>query len=484
MIFMAKNQIKDIVLSNKNVQKRAGLLGLTREDIKKKSEISLTPKRGPEQIGSTQTATPNQKNIAISSPRQDNVITPPTLKPSEHTATDGPLLIASPHHRKWFSILIIMGVLLATILIIGLIATPSLSSAKINVTPRSEDVDVAYNFTAKLTPDNGSLGFQIISIPKIEKSKEIPATREEDVFKKAEGPIVIYNSYSSANQRLIKNTRFESPEGKIYRLTQSVVVPGTRVKNNETEPGSVEVTVVADSPGQEYDIGNSDFSIPGFKGDPRYGKFYARSKPGVPISGGFSGKKKIADEKDIVAARGELKNLIREELIKNALSQKPADYVMYDDGMFFDFEDGDISSNENILLKDTVSITERGSAKIIIFNNRELSNLIAQKGISDWDNSDIFIPEIEKLDLKIKNREKFDISQASSTNFSLNGKVKIIWPIDREALKNKIRGTKKSLFQAVLADFKNVKKADATVNPFWTNKFPENIDKIEVLDGL
>ena len=120
---------------------------------------------------------------------------------------------------------------------------------------------------------------------------------------------------------------------------------------------------------------------------------------------------------------------------------------MYDDGMFFDFEDGDISSNENIILKDTISIIEKGSVQIIIFNNKELSKIIAEKGVNDWDNSDIFIPEIEKLDFKIKNKEKFDVSQASSTSFSLSGKVKIIWLIDKEALKTRSEGPKSHYFK-------------------------------------
>ena len=79
-------------------------------------------------------------------------------------------------------------------LIVGFIATPSLSSAKINIVPRSEDVDVAYDMAAQTTPDNGSLGFQTISIPKIERGKEIPVTKEEDVFKKSGGTYCYYNS--------------------------------------------------------------------------------------------------------------------------------------------------------------------------------------------------------------------------------------------------------------------------------------------------
>ncbi len=482
---MPKNQIKDIVLPNKGPEKKRGLLSLTREEIKKKSASDLIPEERAKPKGKPKPVIFPVGASTETLPGDIKAKEIPSVKKSESEGIeDEEIEVVKPRQKRAALIAGIVGAGTALISLLGFIATPYLSSAKIYITPRNEDIAAAYDIEAKLAPASGELGFQVISIGQIERTKEIPATKEIEVFKKAEGPIVIYNAYNSANQRLIKNTRFESPDGKIYRLIQSVVVPGASVKNGGTVPGSIEAVVSADSPGEEYNIGNADFTIPGFKGDPRYEKFYARSKPGSPITGGFAGKKKTADEKDIEAARNELKNSITEELAKTAMSQKPAEYIMYDDGMFFNFEDGDLSPKENIILKDTVSISEKGGVEIAILDGGELAKMIAKMGVPDWDGSPIVVPEMDKLDFKIKNKEKIDINQANSINFRLNGNIKVIWKIDMDSLKEKIRGAKKSLFQDVLGQFKNIKKAEAVITPFWTGKFPETPEKIKIFENF
>lgn len=480
---MPKKQIKDVVAPNKDrdFRKKYGLSSITREDIKKTSATASAPSErlSIKELSILKPATTQEKPADVPA-----VYKKTTPSPTAFSSDVQELPVPETSKKKKILLSFAgVGALFTLVFIAGFMATPFLSSAKIYITPRNEEIEIAYGISAERNPTEKTLGFQVISIPKIEKTKEIPATKEVEIFKKAEGPIVIYNSYNSSSQRLIKNTRFESPNGKIYRLTQSVVVPGASVKNGEMEPGSIQVIVTADSPGEEYNIENADFTIPGFKGDPRYGKFYARSKPGTSISGGFAGKKKVADEKEIEAARSELKNQIREELTKTAMSQKPSDYIMYEDGLFFEFEDGETKQNENVILKDTVSVLEKGSVQAIIWNEKDFSKTLAQIGILDWDDADtIIIPEIENIDFKIKDRDKLNISGANTVNFSANGKIKVIWQIDGALLKDKIRGAKKESFQDVLGGFRNIKKAEAAIQPFWTGRFPENTNKIKILE--
>ena len=98
---------------------------------------------------------------------------------------------------------------------------------------------------------------------------------------------MIYNKYSAEAQIFVKDTRFETPEGKIYRIDRAVTVPGMKNSGGQTVAGSVEATVYADKSGSEYNIGFSDFTIPGLKGGLKYEKFYARSK--TPMTGGMKG---------------------------------------------------------------------------------------------------------------------------------------------------------------------------------------------------
>ncbi len=473
---MAKNIIKDIVPPGKTSEKKKGILSLSREEIKKGSAPFLTvDKIRPPEKPKTEAVLP-EPGKTLPAPEE-------TGETFDYAPERGGGTPESSGKKKlfWITIAIMAGIALVSVL--GFLLTPVLSSAKVFVTLRSDDVETGYEMEAKLDPPSGELGFQVISVNQIEKTKEIPATEEVELIKKAEGPIVIYNAYGSQNQRLIKNTRFESPDGRIYRLTQSVVVPGALVKNGEMTPGSIEAIVTADSPGEQYNIENTDFSIPGFKGDPRYGKFYGRSKPGTPIAGGFAGKKKVAGEKEIESARNELKELIQEELVKSASAQKPANYVMYTDGMFFAFEDGGVAAKENLILKDTVYVSQKGSVKIIIMGKDELMRAIAKVALSDWDGSGVSIPEIEKLDFKLKNKDKINPEEAVSLSFNVSGMVKIIRQIDQELLKTKILGAKKTSFQAVLGEFKNIKKAEAVIKPFWSGKFPENREKIKIFEN-
>jgi len=105
--------------------------------------------------------------------------------------------------------------------------------------------------------DKADLPLEIMQLDMTER-KTAKATGVENVEKKASGRIVVYNEFSSAPQKLIATTRFETPDGKIYRIKDAVTVPGA---------GSVEATVYADQPGEEYNIDLTDFTIPGFKGN-------------------------------------------------------------------------------------------------------------------------------------------------------------------------------------------------------------------------
>ena len=92
--------------------------------------------------------------------------------------------------------------------------------------------------------------------------------------KKAHGSVVIYNEYNSSPQTLVATTRLESSDGKIFRLTKNIVVPGTTVVGGSPQPGAIEAEVVADQAGSEYNIDQTKFTIPGFSGGPKFDKFY------------------------------------------------------------------------------------------------------------------------------------------------------------------------------------------------------------------
>jgi len=304
-------------------------------------------------------------------------------------------------------------------------------------------------------------------------SKEIPATVEKELNRKASGNIVIYNTYSSKSQKLVKRTRFETPDGKIYRIDKPVIVPGTTVQEGEIIPGSIEVTVYADIPGENYNIELTDFTIPGFKGDPRFEKFYARSE--TPMNGGFSGVVKTASLEEIKYAREELQNSLKETLLSQ--TQIPGDFILYDDAVFFMF---DVSDTDTETTKNFVKITENGKLYGVIFNKGELSNYIAKNTTASYDGSDVTVQELEDLKFSLSNDSNFNPVEDEKIDFSLSGEATIVWKIDGVELATLLAGKDKQDFLSIIGEYPNIQTFEAVIRPFWKKTFPENSEDITV----
>ena len=103
---------------------------------------------------------------------------------------------------------------------------------------------------------NAKKEVSLISIKKLQEKSiplslvgEVTSENEVTIKTEASGKIVVYNNYSTAGQKLIKDTRFETPNGLIFRIKDAVTVPGKKTVGGETVPGSLEVTVYADKEG-------------------------------------------------------------------------------------------------------------------------------------------------------------------------------------------------------------------------------------------
>lgn len=182
---------------------------------------------------------------------------------------------------------------------------------------KSMDAEVNGNISlSQINFETDSIPAKVISIDKeISRSFDVSGTKSVS-NQKASGTITVYNEYSASPQPLVATTRFESSDGKIFRLKKSISVPGMVKVDDEMKPGAIEAEVVADETGEAYNINPSTFTIPGFKdsGNEKYAKFYAKSFK--PMTGGGSGSEdvKIVQSSDIESA----KNKLLTELISQA----------------------------------------------------------------------------------------------------------------------------------------------------------------------
>ncbi len=342
----------------------------------------------------------------------------------------------------------------------------------LSVTPQTETINLSPNvvYTAYKQAENTELGYHIIDAT-IKKSDSLPANGSEKVSEKASGRITVYNTYSSASQRLIKNTRFESPNGDIYRIRGSITVPG---KHKDGTPGSIDVTVYADDPGKELNISapKTKFTIPGLKGDPRYDAFYAELK--TPITGGFVGVRAVVNKDELNAKRNELRDKIKSE-IPDTLHKKIADTdMMFDTMVFTTFESSPVTYTD----KNTATVEEVAHIQTVAFNKKSFAHMIAITALASPESGDILIDNPEAINATLINKEGVDINTDSLIQFSISGTVHLTWDVDEAALKNDLVGKKSAALNTVLSGYPGIKTAQATIRPFWKKEFPKDAGNI------
>lgn len=356
------------------------------------------------------------------------------------------------------------------VVIIGLL-TFVFNSATVTIVPKHEDIqDMSKVYSLSLTGDAGTIGYTLATST-LTKTKTLSVSETKVVESKASGKIVIYNNFDSEPQRLIKNTRFESAAGKIYRVNQSVVVPG----KNGTTPGSIEVTVYADEVGSSYNAAPTDFTIPGFKGTERYSGFFARSNG--PLTGGASGNVSLVAGSDIDAAKDELALELREAVKANLKEMKRDGYVALPAAIKVDIVD-----NEQALRTgetSTYSATVTGYLPLV--QNTSLAQALALV-LREYNNEAVRLDYADTLTVTPK--DVSTINTATQTEVLIEGDPRIVWVTDEATLKTQLLGKSKKEFATVMSTVASVIKADITFSPLWLNRFPTDTAKINIEESL
>ncbi len=322
-----------------------------------------------------------------------------------------------------------------------------------------------------------TLSFSLMTLS-AEETATVSASEVKKVDQKATGKVIVYNNYSAASQPLATETRLETKDGKIFKIQGATSIPGTTIKNGETVPGSLEVTVYADKAGEAYNIGLTDFTILGFKGTPKYTKFYARSR--TVMTGGSSGTAYVAGVGDSKSAYDAAVLRLTETLKQKAKAELPKGFLLYDDAIMISTSQTSLSTAST---STTIPITVHGILNAFIFNEKNLTTKIAEKTISQYDGEPVTIPAITSLVLTLKNKDKLVPATTGEISFSLTGATSVIWEIDEMVVRTALLGKKKNDFQNLLVQYPNIDSAKVIVRPFWRSRFPEKIKNIKIINA-
>ena len=358
--------------------------------------------------------------------------------------------------------------------VIGLIALFVFRNTTITVTPRTQTIvfDATKNFTAY--PSSGAAAGALtytVQIFDLDESQAVPSTGSSHAEHKASGSVTVVNEYSTTPVRLLKTTRFQTPDGLIFRAPADITVPGMK----GTAAGTVDVTLVADEAGQKYNIAPSPrFTLPGLKGGDMFNKVYARSSGS--FSGGFSGEEARVSENDKNAAITAMKNKLQEKMTAQIQSAAASGGMLFPSLATVTYTE---MPQAPATTPGQITLNERAHVQIPVFPSSDLNRAIASSVSADAENANITL--IAKQGFGATLTGTSTSYGGSPVAFSLTGTAQLVWDVDTNAISQALAGKDQSAFQTVINGFPGVQEARARIEPFWQHTFPMDPKKIQVV---
>lgn len=359
------------------------------------------------------------------------------------------------------------GIAALCVVVLGAIALVAFRGTTVTVTPRSHTItfDGATTFTAfpAASAATGTLSYTVQTAD-FDDSEVVSSTGTVHASDKASGSVTVYNNYQTSPLKLIATTRFQSPDGHIFRTPSEIVIPGKR----GTTPGQVTITVIADQPGQEYNVAAGKFTVPGLKSNAtEYANVYAQSS--APMAGGFVGDKPGVTDSDMQKALS---------AIQARLEQKGAAAVA---------SDGDALVLQG-LIRITYSqepTTPEAGDKVRIHESAHVQvpvmSAAAFAGTVSADVAGSPVSLVPKTGFAANTQNASSTLGTDPLQFTLQGSAQIVWKIDTAALQSALAGKDQSAFQAIVTQFPGIDEAHARIEPFWKGSFPTDPKSIKVV---
>jgi hypothetical protein len=343
----------------------------------------------------------------------------------------------------------------------------------ITVVPRVHTMvfDQTKSFTAYpvATAATGTLTYTVQTFD--EQASDVVASKgTQHAERKASGSVTIVNEYSKDPVKLVKTTRFQTPDGLLFRAPEDITVPGMQ----GTSPGTITVTIVADAAGDKYNVGpTARFSLPGLKGGAMYDKVYARST--AAFSGGFSGDEPAVEDAVKSSTLAALKARLQDKVLAD-IKAKADIGAMFPSLAYVVFEDVPPAPEGT----NQVRISQKIHVQVPVLPTQAFNRLLAGTVSSDTESATLSLVPGDGYTANIQSSSSTSYGSTPVT-FSLSGNAKLIWQVDADALAQALSGKDQSAFQTVVNGFPSIQEAKARVEPFWSHAFPNDASKIKII---
>ncbi len=321
--------------------------------------------------------------------------------------------------------------------------------------------------------ENQILPAKILTFERIFE-KKFSASGKKLITTKASGKVKIYNAYSSQPQILVKNTRLLGIKSKkLFRLPKKVVIEGAKVIKGKIVPSYIITEIIADKPGEEFNIGRDKFFFPAFKEShsPRYSKVWAETIE--EIKGGESKKVTFITKEDLYQATSSLEKNLK-FLLETELKEKTKNNFLLPQKNF-NLKIEYTTSLKNLLNSQKEDFVLKGKASLETFaiSKKDFLKFIEFALKKEVDFEKWQIEDFKEEFSEVKKEVAHPL-----ISFKAVIKVSLLRKIDPNFLKQKIRNYQEKDLRNFLANLKEIEKAQVIFWPFWVKKVPRNLKKI------
>ncbi|KKR15120.1 MAG: hypothetical protein UT42_C0009G0012 [Candidatus Falkowbacteria bacterium GW2011_GWA2_39_24] len=325
-------------------------------------------------------------------------------------------------------------------------------SAPFNIYDRGEDYVI---------PEDAVRG--IIKEIELEQSKVYDVVGSEIIGQEVTGTVTLVNNYMK-NQPLVATTRLLSPEGQLFRLKSSVMVPAGR---------TITAEVYADKPGEDMVVGDTHFTIPGLW-EGLQDQIYAESKAGDIT---FKKKlKKIVKQEEINSALADMK----ETLIAKAKTDIDQTYSDYQQKLYqinednieyeVDAEVGDEMDKFTVTMKAVITVVAFADSQVYELTQTALASSLTDNKQLLGLRSEEFTYELTSVDL-----------EKDTAEVKVSFKAKIAYANGSEIInKEEIVNMSREELSAYLSKMPEISTFDIKISPSFINKTPSLVDRIKI----
>lgn len=371
-------------------------------------------------------------------------------------------------------------IMIAAVVVIGVgTAITVLPRADITIVPQKIDWTFKNGVTVRTALNNAVVDPPQIPGELITKRRtavlQFEATGKKNIQRKAHGTITIINAYSSASQPLVASTRFETPDGKVFRLLEKITVPGAKVVNGKIEPASITAQVAADKAGTEYNVGPLEkFTIPGFAGSDKFAGFYAKSDQ--PMTGGFVGEAAYPTDDNMAKAKIAVESALREALTSEFTTAIPEE-LKFVEGASQGFAILTMNVNTETNEQNMFSVAGEAEMSAMVFREADMLSTLHALALK---NNSIAQDEFERREYTLAYGEPTVNKAAGTMVVPVEYKTLVAHMVDASAIQTQSQGKSKIQLKEYVMGLPGIERATAKLWPFWVRHVPEKESKVNV----